>query len=53
MKLLGLLIISLTAGMYFGNSGGDQKTLQDCATKGVALLVGGASIECSVVKEKP
>lgn len=36
----------------FGNHFGDQATLRDCATKGIAKLQGGGTIKCEVVKDK-
>lgn len=38
-------------GVYAGNRDGDQSTLRDCATKGVAKMLGGGTITCAVLRD--
>lgn len=40
-------------GAYLGNWAGDQKTIQDCAVRGEARMLGGGSINCQVQKANP
>lgn len=51
-KSLFPLLIAAYVGVVFGNHGGDQATLRDCATKGRAVMVGGGTIKCEVLPEK-
>jgi hypothetical protein len=37
--------------LYAGNYLGDQGTLLDCANTGQAVMLGGGTIKCDVVKE--
>lgn len=48
-----IVIAAFAAGLGLGNALGDKETLQDCATKNQARLVGGATIECNVKKAAP
>jgi hypothetical protein len=40
-------------GLFLGNWDGDQGTLRKCAVDNRAVMVGGGTIECTVVKEQP
>jgi hypothetical protein len=42
-----LIMITLSVGNYLG----DQATLRDCASTGKAIMRGGGTISCEVVKE--
>lgn len=52
MKLIFVLFVGVLIGVGIGNKDGDQATLQDCATKGVAVMKGGGVIECKVQQHK-
>ena len=45
-------VVIFILGVLAGNQSGDQATLRDCATKGVAKMAGGGSVKCEVVKEE-
>ena len=51
VKLLFVALLAFSIGSLFGNHGGDQATLRDCATKGRAAMVGGGTIKCEVLTE--
>lgn len=51
MDFLEILII-MFIGFLIGNYNGDQATLKDCATTGIAVMAGGGSVKCEVVKKE-
>lgn len=48
-----LMYFVIAVGLLgFGNLMGDQATLKDCATNGLAHMAGGGTVSCEVVKEQ-
>ena len=45
-----LMFLVMTLLLIIGSCTGDQTTLQDCASKGRAEMLGGGSIKCEVEK---
>jgi hypothetical protein len=51
MNYLGLILF-FVIGVSMGNYAGDQKTAVDCASKGEAKLMGGATVICELKKDE-
>lgn len=44
----GALVAMFLFGLAIGNLVGDQATIKDCASKGVANMAGGGTVKCEV-----